>query len=174
MGCAAADIGLKGGIYPTAMDEEIERAARTDLTHSLAQHAHPTSTGLSPSVRPFRTGDPKNEDIFKWPDINLEDLIQAKPLLLLLNSRGRNPPHVFAHTTHKSFNIGRQYERISVKLVGLRTMFFTGQENAESYGKLVHLESKEQHADFLSNHLIHFNPTGASWYSRCRADFLNS
>ncbi len=38
-------------------------------------------------------------------------------------------------------------------------MLFVGQENAESYGKLVRLENKEQYDDFLSNHNIHFNPT---------------
>jgi len=32
-----------------------------------------------------------------WPAINVEDLVKGKALLLLLNSRGRNTPQMFAH-----------------------------------------------------------------------------
>ncbi len=51
-----------------------------------ARHRPDFHQVFDPSAR----GDPNNEDIFKWPGINLEDLLQAKTLLLLLNSRGRN------------------------------------------------------------------------------------
>lgn len=108
---------------------------------------------------PATQKDADDEDIFKWPHINLEDLLQAKPLLLLLNSRDRNPPHIFAHLDEKSFCLGRQYERISVKLVGLHTMFLAGQEVAESYGKIVPLKNQQQQYDFLTNHRIHTNPS---------------
>ncbi|QDS69706.1 hypothetical protein FKW77_009812 [Venturia effusa] len=36
-----------------------------------------------------------DQDTILWPFLNLEDLSRPKPLLLLLNSRGRNHPEVF-------------------------------------------------------------------------------
>lgn len=36
-------------------------------------------------------------DAFLMPFINLQDLSKTEPLLLMLNSRARNPPHTFAH-----------------------------------------------------------------------------
>lgn len=38
----------------------------------------------------------KNRDILLWPNINQEDLGEARSLLLLLNARGRNHPSKFA------------------------------------------------------------------------------
>ena len=102
----------------------------------------------------------EDEDIFKWSHVNLEDLTQAKPLLLLLNSRGRSPPHVFAHVDQKSFFLGRQYGRISVQILSMHTMLLAGQKQAETYGKIVPLLNTQLHEDYLTNHCIHFNPTG--------------
>jgi hypothetical protein len=49
----------------------------------------------------------KFKNAYLWPYITVEDLVQAKSLLLFLNSRGRNPPSKFAHADFEASNLGR-------------------------------------------------------------------
>ena len=43
---------------------------------------------------------------FMWPYINLEDLVEAKSLLLFLNSRGRSLPEAFANSDLDAAHMG--------------------------------------------------------------------
>lgn len=46
----------------------------------------------------LKTNGTKYREAYLWPYLNVEDLVRGKTFLLLINSRGRHPPHVFAHT----------------------------------------------------------------------------
>ncbi len=109
---------------------------------------------------PSKKRDPDDEEIYKWPHVNLEDLVEARPLLLLLNARGRTAPRFFAHADQVSFDIGRQYDQITQYLVPCRTMFLIDGKDVDSYGRLAPLHSEKDMHEFLTNHQLHFNPTG--------------
>lgn len=49
---------------------------------------------------------PTSRASFMWPYINQEDLLQPRILLLLVNSRGRNPPSLFAAADDKVMQFG--------------------------------------------------------------------
>ncbi|KAL8725247.1 MAG: hypothetical protein Q9166_007486 [cf. Caloplaca sp. 2 TL-2023] len=55
---------------------------------------------------PAKWGDIQHRDKFMYPDINLEDLAQAKPLLLMLDSRSRHTPATFANHDWNSKELG--------------------------------------------------------------------
>ncbi|KAK5401060.1 hypothetical protein LTR79_001579 [Exophiala xenobiotica] len=54
----------------------------------------------------------KNIEAFKYPYVNQEDLLQGRALLLFLNSRGRNPPHSFAHADLDATHVGQTSKMI--------------------------------------------------------------
>lgn len=73
---------------------------------------------------------------FAWPYLNMEDLTRDKPILCLLNSRGRNHPATFADSELSYCRLGIDFQVIiPLELDGF-TMQLEG-ENVESYGKLV-------------------------------------
>lgn len=78
------------------------------------------------------------KDAFLMPWINQQDLCKTEPLLLMLNSRARNPPHIFAHLDlHPSlFGIYRGAIGMTRYLDGY-TMDFTCNTSPECYGQLV-------------------------------------
>ncbi|KAJ9615043.1 hypothetical protein H2200_001117 [Cladophialophora chaetospira] len=83
----------------------------------------------------FRFDD---ESIFKYPYINLEDFSQIKPILLLLNSRARHLPHIFARADQEACRLGREMYGIRVAyLIGGYKMLLSGQKSKETYGRLV-------------------------------------
>ncbi|KEF61002.1 uncharacterized protein A1O9_02566 [Exophiala aquamarina CBS 119918] len=85
----------------------------------------------------------RNEAAFKCPQINLEDLAKSKTLLLFLNSRGHNLPHVFAHTDLRTCELGRHSSEIPTAYLHCHTMYLAGQVTEESYGKVVHWADEE-------------------------------
>ncbi|KAI1617156.1 hypothetical protein EDD36DRAFT_155100 [Exophiala viscosa] len=84
--------------------------------------------------------------LFKWPFINLEDLLYGKTLLLFLNSRGRNSPEVFAHTDMASTRPGRgmMYLRV-VGLAGFILMI-TGNVSQGTYGRILPVQPSEHNS----------------------------
>lgn len=85
----------------------------------------------------------RNEAAFKCPQINLEDLTKGKTLLLFLNCRGRNLPHIFAHTDLRTCAMGRFSSNIPTAYLHGYTMYLAGQTTEESYGKVVHWEDED-------------------------------
>jgi hypothetical protein len=80
---------------------------------------------------------------FMWPHVNVEELAKARPLLLLLHSRSNNAPGVFAEADLDSTKLGKSCLALMPKYLNKYSMFFTQQDNAETYGRLVSWEDIE-------------------------------
>lgn len=86
----------------------------------------------------------QDNSIFKWPYINLEDLLPKESLLLLLNSRGRHQPAVFAHFDLASMTLRATFHKLpEIILHGCTTFYvmsMSEHSRPNTYGQLV--ESK--------------------------------
>lgn len=78
-----------------------------------------------------------NEESFKYPLINQEDLLEGRTLLLLLNARGRHPPHVFAHADFDMTHLARAAKFLTLPFLKMHTMYLSGESTVENYGRLV-------------------------------------
>ncbi|KAK4949860.1 hypothetical protein LTR10_011702 [Elasticomyces elasticus] len=77
------------------------------------------------------------ESVLRHPAINMEDLLQAKSLPLLLNSRCRHLPHVFAYTDLYSCRLDLVTNAIRLPFLPRGfTMLLAGQETEENYGMI--------------------------------------
>jgi hypothetical protein len=88
---------------------------------------------------------------YLWPQINLEDLLKPKNLLLFLHSRGHHKPDVFARQDQKPHELAaltKAYE--AYEPAGAFTVRLTGQTSAATYGKLVSYPLGEELDDILS------------------------
>ncbi len=95
-----------------------------------------------PDYQAFRKETPQQrsrgtrfKDAYMWPYINVEDLEQGKSFLLLINSRGRQPPYMFAHADFEAVRLGRVSSAINMAFLNEHTMFSDG-ETAVTYGRL--------------------------------------
>lgn len=95
----------------------------------------PDSQALRKESPQQRSRGTKFKDAYMWPYINVEDLVQGKCLLLFINSRGRHPPSVFAHSDFEASHLGRVSGAINLPFLNQHTLFLDGQV-AETYGKL--------------------------------------
>ncbi|KAH7142916.1 hypothetical protein B0J13DRAFT_51700 [Dactylonectria estremocensis] len=94
----------------------------------------------SPQQREAAT---RHADSFMWPDINQEDLSQTKPLLLLLNARGHNPPCAFAGADNLSMHLGHVTKAVVPIFLNGHTMVLNGADSAEEYGQLLAWDDHE-------------------------------
>ncbi|KAF7508121.1 hypothetical protein GJ744_009562 [Endocarpon pusillum] len=85
----------------------------------------------------------KFQDSFLFPSINLDDLSQPRPLLLMLNSRGRNLPCAFAHADFEAIHVGHVSGAIQPAFLNEYTMLLHGQTTPETYGKLLSWDEHE-------------------------------
>ncbi|KIX01254.1 uncharacterized protein Z518_08979 [Rhinocladiella mackenziei CBS 650.93] len=108
-------------------------------------------------ARPRSRCGSMNRDAFKWPYINQEDLVRGKSLLLFLNARARNPPHVFAHADHEATHVGQTSKAITLPFLNQYTMYLVGQTRAETYGRLVHWDDDPEAFDLMHN-CLQFQP----------------
>lgn len=81
---------------------------RAILQSAWGKEFKPMATGHRPDIAHIMSGccleglrmshrdTPAIRQFFLWSSINLEDLCNLEPILLLLNARGRNPPSKFA------------------------------------------------------------------------------
>ncbi|KAF2798204.1 hypothetical protein K505DRAFT_268147 [Melanomma pulvis-pyrius CBS 109.77] len=90
---------------------------------------------------------------YMWPYINLEDLLKPKPLLIFLNSRGRNPPYEFVHSDLKSAALGETLGATTPGFLNEYTMHFHGRNGPEKYGELVSWDDDEDAFDNMINGL---------------------
>jgi hypothetical protein len=79
----------------------------------------------------------ESREAYLWPYINLEDLEQTRPLLLLLNARSRHQPYCFAHADYNAPHLGHGTGAIRSAFLNLHTMMFTGRTTPETYGELI-------------------------------------
>ncbi|TGO14288.1 hypothetical protein BTUL_0055g00370 [Botrytis tulipae] len=73
---------------------------------------------------------------FLHPNLNVEDLTKVKSMLLLINSRGRNPPHLFANADLRAADLGVVSGFLPLQFLKDYTLLLEG-ESAETYGRLV-------------------------------------
>lgn len=81
-------------------------------------------------------GHTKFRDAYMWPSINLEDLQRGNTLLLLLNSRGRHLPYIFAHLDGGSVYLGAHWGVIASRTVDNFYMMDLAGDSAETYGRV--------------------------------------
>ncbi|GKU22332.1 unnamed protein product [Fusarium langsethiae] len=90
---------------------------------------------------------PKYKDWFMWPDINQEDLSQPKLMRLLLNSRGRNTPPIFAAAGWEAVHVGQISEGLNPPYLHGLTMVTNGATTSEEYGDIVRLTDEDPAAE---------------------------
>ncbi|KAG0023392.1 hypothetical protein BGZ82_010754 [Podila clonocystis] len=91
-----------------------------------------------------------SRDIYLWPDINQEDLLQPKIMLIFLNSRARHYPSVFAAADEKSFRFAQTSGKVMPGFLSEHTMMFTGHNTPETYGRLYSWDEHEDAFDWLN------------------------
>ena len=124
---------------------------------NIAQRHRPDFGALERESPGQLQSDSQFLDAFMWPYLNLEDLTQSRPLLLLLNSRGRNLPHTFAHADFDAIHVGHISGAIRPAFLNGYTMLLHGQTTSETYGKLISWDDHEDAFEWLTSGL-HFHP----------------
>ncbi|KAI0809327.1 hypothetical protein GGR55DRAFT_689508 [Xylaria sp. FL0064] len=79
----------------------------------------------------------KHRSSFIWPIINQEDLGDPSTLPLLLNSRGRNHPHVFAASDGEGMHLGKVTMAIVPICLNEYVMTLNAMTRREDYGRLI-------------------------------------
>lgn len=77
-----------------------------------------------------------DEEAFLWPDMNQEDLLRPRTLLILLNARGRNLPCAFWNRDIDSTHVGYTVGAIDEPYLNRHTMLFKDRTTADTYGEL--------------------------------------
>ncbi|KAF7893650.1 uncharacterized protein EAF02_001188 [Botrytis sinoallii] len=90
----------------------------------------------------LKTKGTKYREAYLWPYLNVEDLVRGKTFLLLINSRGRHPPHVFAHTDFQATQLGRVSAATMPAFLNVHTMLLEG-ETVKTYGRLISWDEDE-------------------------------
>ncbi|KAL8644897.1 MAG: hypothetical protein Q9226_007539 [Calogaya cf. arnoldii] len=88
------------------------------------------------AATPQRRAASHFRDHLLLPSLNLEDLSKPNNLLLLLRSRARTPPGEFVNADANSTYTGRTTKALLSPHVSGYTMFLTGQDTQESYGRM--------------------------------------
>ncbi|GIJ99507.1 hypothetical protein Aspvir_001639 [Aspergillus viridinutans] len=91
----------------------------------------------------------ESREAYLWPYINLEDLEQTRPLLLLLNARSRHQPYCFAHADYNAPHLGHGTGAIRSAFLNLHTMMFTGRTTPETYGELIAWDDNDDASRWL-------------------------
>ncbi|CAG8972588.1 hypothetical protein HYALB_00011320 [Hymenoscyphus albidus] len=94
------------------------------------------------------------KDWYIWPYINIEDLVRGKSFLLFLNSRGRNPPYMFAHADFEAMRIGHISGACIPAFLNLHTMFLDG-TSPESYGRLISWDDNDDAMEMCVSRIKH-------------------
>ncbi|KAF2795446.1 hypothetical protein K505DRAFT_406918 [Melanomma pulvis-pyrius CBS 109.77] len=95
-------------------------------------------------------------DTFLWPQVNLEDLMKPKHLLLVLNARGRHPPHIFTQADIEAAVIGHAKERDMKGYMENYYMVFRKRVVTKDYGDLIHCSNPMDAAKKIaSGHGVH-------------------
>ncbi|KAB8075126.1 hypothetical protein BDV29DRAFT_172510 [Aspergillus leporis] len=105
-----------------------------------------------PDWEAFTKGPPGNplfKDAFTWPNINQEDLLKPKILLIFLNARGRHPPHAFIGADRDATHVGRTTGNIRTPFLNEHVMMFTGRTTPETYGQLLHWNDDDRAFDWM-------------------------
>ncbi|TGO37999.1 hypothetical protein BHYA_0084g00300 [Botrytis hyacinthi] len=86
---------------------------------------------------------------FLHPNLNVEDLTKVKSMLLLINSRGRNPPHLFGNADLRAADLGVVGGFLPLQFLEDHTLLLEG-ESVETYGRLVRWTDKKMKERILA------------------------
>ncbi|KAF2111934.1 hypothetical protein BDV96DRAFT_580891 [Lophiotrema nucula] len=116
------------------------------------------STQHRPDVEAFRRETPARraqgtqfKEAYLWPYINLEDLMKPKPLLIFLNSRGRNRPDKFVHSDLELAHLGQVSGATMPAFLNEYTMNFIGRNTPATYGEIVSWDDDDEAFEHLTN-----------------------
>ncbi|KAL8847248.1 MAG: hypothetical protein Q9221_007704 [Calogaya cf. arnoldii] len=96
-------------------------------------------------IKGYHRQDQVETDIaLRFPFINTEDLSLPKPLLLMLASRSRSFPCVFANADRDAIRVGIRSKMLVPKYIRGYSMYLNGEQTRETYGRLVSWEYDRQ------------------------------
>ncbi|KAI4724648.1 hypothetical protein E4T49_07604 [Aureobasidium sp. EXF-10728] len=95
-------------------------------------------------------------DAYKWPSVNLEDLLRPRILPTFLNSRGSHRPYVFCHLDLSACALGISAGKIGKDDMKGHKMILLDTDTRQSYAELV--------PESRTNSSAYINSTG-SWFS---------
>ncbi|CAD0084026.1 unnamed protein product [Aureobasidium vineae] len=95
-------------------------------------------------------------DAYKWPSVNLEDLLRPRVLPTFLNSRGSHHPYVFCHADLSACALGISAGKIGKNDMKGYKMLFLDTDTHQNYAELV--------PESDTNNSAYINSTG-SWFS---------
>ncbi|KAF2121592.1 hypothetical protein BDV96DRAFT_640976 [Lophiotrema nucula] len=75
-------------------------------------------------------------DVYMWPHVNLEDLMDTTTILKFLNSRGRHAPALFAKMDLESMQLGRQTEALKLQHLPEFHWIDLESEDPQIYGRV--------------------------------------
>ncbi|PCH02639.1 Hypothetical protein PENO1_036920 [Penicillium occitanis (nom. inval.)] len=105
-----------------------------------------------PDFEAFKNAKRKeSREAYMWPHINLEDMEQPRPLLLLLKSSARNAPHLFLHADLEASKLGRGIGAIRFAFLRQYTMIFVGRMSPQKYGELISWDDHDHAFDWLNS-----------------------
>ncbi|KAI1275802.1 hypothetical protein F5Y07DRAFT_166175 [Xylaria sp. FL0933] len=91
----------------------------------------------------------KHRSSFIWPIINQEDLGDPGTLPLLLNSRGRHHPHVFAASDGEGMHLGKVTMAFVPIFLNEHVMTLNGMTRRDDYGRLIAWADHEDAFDWM-------------------------
>ncbi|KAI4138141.1 MAG: hypothetical protein L6R39_006941 [Caloplaca ligustica] len=84
------------------------------------------------------------DSALRFPHINIDDLSQPKPLLLMIESRSQDFPSVFTNADRDSIRVGIRSKMLVPKYMRGYAMYLNGEHARETYGRLVSWEENRQ------------------------------
>lgn len=96
-----------------------------------------------------RDAGTKFRDAFMYPYINLEDLAKPRTLPLMLQSRARNAPDVFAFVDYDAAHLGFVSKAIVPPFLNEYTMVLTGRTTPKTYGELVSWDEDDSAFEYM-------------------------
>lgn len=110
-------------------------------------------------------------EAFLWPSMNVEDLATGKTMLLLLNSRGRHSPNMFAKADFEATRVGLVSQAILPTFINMHTMLLDG-EAIETYGRIVSFDENEDEMLRMFSGLG-YHPGEGLWILEIQQKILN-
>ncbi|TGO47739.1 hypothetical protein BCON_0265g00120 [Botryotinia convoluta] len=126
---------------------KLSETHRADYTQFLRWQVNPDTDPIPAIYLASEIVSHRND--FLHPHLNVEDLTKVKSMLLLINSRGRNPPHLFANADLRAADLGVTGGLLSLEFLKDHTLLLEG-ESAETYGRLVRWADKSMKERIMS------------------------
>ncbi|KAG0090430.1 hypothetical protein BGZ93_005412 [Podila epicladia] len=125
-----------------------------DQRRNTLLHAWPNMPKMHrPDLEAFfgetTTRSATNPDVYLWPDINQEDLLKPKIMLVFLNARARHYPSDFAAADETSFKFAETSGKVMPGFLNDHTMMFTGRNTPETYGRLYSWEENKDAFEWM-------------------------